>query len=148
MVKSRFIVLQMKDIVRTGIFVLIGIILLIVLIWAIMPRGERTTDIGAMGAFVPGTYTSYIILHNQPISVSVTVGEDEIIDIVLSEMAETQEVFYPLIRPTMTALSQQVITLQSTNIEAPIETAVTSRILLDAINNALIQARSAEASVE
>jgi len=94
-----------------------------------------------MGAFVPGTYTSYIIIHNQPITVSVTVDEDEIIDITLSELAQSQEVFYPLIRPTMAQLSQQVLSNQSTNIEAPTEAAITSRILLDAINNALLQAK-------
>ena len=139
MVKSRFMVLQMKDIIRTGIFVIIGIILLVVLIWAIMPSRGAQEGVRA-GNFTPGTYTSYIIIHNQPISVSVSVDENEIIDITLSEMAESQEVFYPLIRPTMAALSQQVIRSQSTNIEAPIEAAVTSRILLDAINSALMQA--------
>ena len=139
MVKSRFVVLQMKDIIRTGIFALIGIILLIVLIWAVVPRGGPAGE-AAFGTFLPGTYTSYIIIHNQPISVSVTVDEDSIIYIALSEMAETQEVFYPLIRPTMAVLSQQVIDRQSTNIEAPVHAAMTSRILLDAINNALMQA--------
>jgi len=138
MVKSRFVVLQMKDIVRTGIFVIIGLVLLIVLIWAIMPRGAAS-DMGARN-FVPGTYTSYIIIHNRPIGVSVTVDESKIVDIVLSEMAESQEVFYPLIRPTMALLSQEVIDRQTTNIEGPAEAAITSRILLDAINNALMQA--------
>ena len=140
MVKSRFVVLQMKDIVRTGIFVVIGLVLLIVLIWAIMPRGAA--DAGARN-FVPGTYTSYIIIHNRPIGVSVTVDDSKIIDIVLSDMAESQEVFYPLIRPTMAVLSQEVIDRQTTNIEGPAEAAVTSRILLDAINNALMQASAA-----
>ena len=138
MVKSRFVVLQMKDIVRTGIFIAIGLILLIVLIWAIMPRSGGS-DADARN-FIPGTYTSYIIIHNSPISVSVTVDEDSIVDITLSDMAESQEVFYPLFRPTMATLSQQVIDKQSTNIEAPMEAAMTSRILLDAIDNALLQA--------
>ena len=139
MVKSRFVVLQMKDIIRTGIFAIIGIALLIVLLWAIMPRGAATVE-DTFGTFVPGTYTSYIVIHNRPITVSVTVDEEAIIDIVLGEMADSQAVFYPLIQPTMADLSQQVIYTQSTEIEAPIETAVTSRILLDAINSALLQA--------
>ena len=142
MVKSRFVVLQMKDIVRTGIFVIIGLVLLIVLIWAIMPRGSGS-DMGFRN-FIPGTYTSYIIIHNRPIGVSVTVDDSKIIDISLSEMAESQEVFYPLIRPTMATLSQEVISRQTTDIETPIEAAITSRILLDAINNALMQASAEE----
>jgi len=138
-VKSRFVVLRMKDIIRTGIFVILGIILLIVLIRAIIPNNPTSGET-AFGAFIPGTYTSYIIIHNQPIVVSVTVDEEKIVDITLSDMAESQEVFYPLIRPTMALLSQQVIDTQSTDVQAPIEAAMTSRILLDAINNALAQA--------
>jgi len=140
MVKSRFVVLQMKDIVRTGIFVVIGLVLLIVLIMAIMPRGTGADA----RSFIPGTYTSYIIIHNRPIGVSVTVDDSKIIDIALSEMAESQEVFYPLIRPTMATLSQEVISRQTTNIETPTEAAITSRILLDAINNALMQAAAGD----
>ena len=139
MVKSRFLVLQMKDLIRMGIFVVIGLVLLVVLIMAIMPNGSNAGEM-TFGNFTPGTYTSYIIIHNQPIGVLVTVDENEIVEINLSQMAESQEVFYPLIRPTMAALSQQVIYRQSTDVEAPIEAAITSRILLDAINNALIQA--------
>ena len=139
MVKSRFVVLRMKDIIRTGIFIIIGIALLITLIWAITPN-RGASDAGPMGSFVPGTYTSYIILHNRPVTVSVTVSEDEILDIAISELEETVEVFYPLIRPTLANLSHQVIYNQSTAVEAPLETLHTSRILMDAINMALHQA--------
>ena len=141
MIRSRFLVLQMKDIIRTGIFILIGIILLIALIWAIMPRGTTSGESAFTGSFVPGTYTAYIVIHNRPIGVSVTVDEEKIVDITLSDMAASQEVFYPLIRPTMAALSQKVLYAQSTDVEAPMDTAVTSRILLDAINAALTQAQ-------
>jgi len=132
----------MKDIIRTGIFILIGIILLVVLVWAIMPsRGPEGSALAEVyGNFTPGTYTSYIILHNRPVSIAVTVDDEAILDIAISEMEAEVEVFYPLIRPTMLSLSEQVITKQSTDIEAPLETAHTSRILLDAINLALQQA--------
>ncbi|MCL2170392.1 MAG: hypothetical protein FWB74_10265 [Defluviitaleaceae bacterium] len=142
MAKSRFVVLRMKDIIRTGIFVLIGIILLVALIWAIMPRGadRGATAAETFGSFTPGTYTAYIILHNRPVAISVTVDEENILDIALSEMDTVVEVFYPLIRPTMAQLSTQVLRSQSTEVTAPLETMHTSRILLDAINFALEQA--------
>jgi uncharacterized protein with FMN-binding domain len=68
------------------------------------------------------------------------VDDSAILDIAISEMDQSLEVFYPLIRPTMAELSQKVLTTQSTNIEASVETQYTSRILLDAINMALFQA--------
>ena len=143
MVKSRFVVLRMKDIIRTGIFILIGIALLVALIWAIMPNRTPEHGVSAtFGSFVPGTYSSYIILHNRPVSITVTVDEEEILDISISELGEVVEVFYPLIRPTMATLSHQVLTTQNTNVQAPLETQHTSRILLDAINMALYQAQA------
>jgi len=150
MVKSRFVVLRMKDIIRTGIFIIIGIVLLIALIWFIMPSNNGANDegVGSFGSFVPGTYTSYIVLHNRPITVSVTVDEDSIIDIAISELEEIVEVFYPLINPTMTHLSQQVIRTQSTLYEASVERLHTSRILLEAIDMALAQARNPESDTE
>ena len=141
MIKTRFVVLRMKDIIRTGIFILIGAILLIALIWAVMP--SRSAGSGSefdTGSFVPGTYSSYIILHSRPVSISVTVDDSRILDIAISDMDQSLEVFYPLIRPTMAELSQKVLTTQSTNIEAKLETQYTSKILLDAINMALYQA--------
>ena len=145
MIKARFVVLRMKDIVRTGIFILIGVVLLIALIWAVMPSRNAGdgTNMYDTGSFIPGTYTSYIILHNRPVSISVTVDDSHILDIAISDMDQSLEVFYPLIRPTMDELSQKVLTTQSTNIEARLETQYTSRILLDPINMALFEALAA-----
>ena len=143
MARTRFVVLRMKDIVRTGIFILIGVILLVALIWAVMPSRSSEGGMGEAfepGSFVPGTYTSYIILHNRPVSISVTVDDSAILDIAISDMDQSLEVFYPLIRPTMAELSQKVLNTQSTKIETGVEVQYTSMILLDAINMALLQA--------
>ena len=140
MVKTRIIVLQMKDIIRTAIFAAIGLAVIFFLIWMIMPSGSAS-EARIEGPFIPGSYTSYIVIHNRPISVVVTVDEEVITSIELLNMAETQEVFYPLIRPTMESLSSQIIRSQSTDIDPPLEVSVTSRILLDAVNTALMQAK-------
>ena len=143
MVKTRFMVFRMKDIIRMGVFILVGVILLITLIWAVIPNRPRDTQSASniVGDFMPGTYTSYIILHNRPLTVSVTVDENHILDIGISEVPQAVEVFYPLIRPTMVNLSQEIIERQSTDIYAPLETMHTTAVLLEAINTALLQAK-------
>ena len=141
MVKTRIIVLQMREIIRTAIFAAIGLALIILLIWAILPSGTGAEDARIEGPFTPGSYTAYIIIHNRPISVVVTVDEEAIVAIELQNMAETQEVFFPLIRPTMDSLSQNIIRYQTTDVTPPPEAAVTGRILLDAVNSALLQAK-------
>ena len=143
MAKTRIIVVQMKEIIRTAIFALIGLVLIIFLIWAIVPsRSDAGAGAHIVGPFVPGAYTSYIIIHNHPISVVVTVDENYITGIELQNMAQTQEVFFPLIRPTMYALSEEIIRHQTTAIVPPLEVSHTSRILLDAVNSALMQAKA------
>jgi len=130
----------MKDIIRTAIFAAIALAVIIFLLWVIIPSGGAS-EARIEGPFVPGSYTSYIIIHNRPISVVVTVDEESILSIELLNMAETQEVFFPLIRPTMESLSHQIIRYQSTDITPPLEVSVTSRILLDAVNTAILQAK-------
>lgn len=148
MIKTRFMVLKMKDIIRTGAFILIGVVLLVALIWAVVPNRDGggiapSTGIGlAIGDFTPGTYTSYIILHNRPLTVSVTVDENSILDIGISELPQAVEVFYPLIRPTMVSLSQEIISTQSTHIYPELASKHTTGILLEAVNNALAQAKA------
>jgi len=129
-------VLRLKDVIRTGLFVLAGLVLILILVWALLPKKAAPTAT----LYEPGVYAAQIILHNKPISVEVTVSEDEITNIVLTGMAETQAVFYPLFQPTMDRLAREILTSQTTEIEAPADSAMTSDILLRAIRTALAQA--------
>ena len=143
MIKTRIVVVQMKQIIKTAIFVIIGLILIIGLIILILPNNPSNNQISHTGAFIPGIYSSYIVLHNHPIRVAVRVDYDRILDISLSDMNEIQEVFYPLFRPTLASISEQVVRYQTTQIDIPIEIQHTGRILLNAVDNAIFQAQNA-----
>ena len=132
----RIMVFQMKEIIKIGMIILIGLILVGLLIFILVPRGSA--DAGTV--YNSGTYAAQIILHNRPVDVEVTVNDREITNIELKNMNDTLEVFYPLFKPTLDGLSKQVIKYQSTRIATDPDTAVTSRILLDAIDMALSQA--------
>jgi len=133
---AKIFVLQVKDIIRTGIFVLIGLLLIILLVMALLPKKEAS----AQAVYAPGTYTAQIILHNKPVNIEVTVSEHDIMGIALTGMEESQELFYPLFKPTMSHLSKEVVKQQTTNIPTTADSAVTSNILLRAIRAALAQA--------
>ena len=135
---TKIVVLQLKELIKAAVCVLVGIVLLIMLIYFFLPKdksGEETTG------YIPGTYSSQVILHNSPVSVEVTVTEDQITSIELKNMAEIQEVFYPLLTPTFENISAEVIKYQSTNLEISSETQFTSQILLEAVEMALNEAR-------
>ncbi len=132
----RIMVLQLRDIIKIGMIALIGIILIGFLIFFLVPKGHGATG----DIYTPGTYAAQIILYNKPVDVEVTVSGKEITAIELKNMNTKQETFYPLFKTTLDELSPQIIKYQTTKIASKPETAVTSKILLDAVNAALEQA--------
>jgi len=135
---TKIFVLQLKDLIRTGIFILVGLLVITLLIWVLLPKKPAASA----ALYIPGTYSAQIILHNKPVTVEVTVSDSAIIDVALMGMVQTQDVFYPLFRPTMNQLSLEIIEKQSVDITADADAAFTSDILLTAIRTALEQAKN------
>ncbi len=135
---TRIIVLQLKELFKTIIFAVLGLGLVILLISLFMPKGQKSEP--TVDLYIPGTYSSEIVLHSKPVAVSVTVSEKEILELSLGNMTEEQEVFYPLFKPVLTSISGSVIKQQSTNIDIEPEFEYTSQILLSAVDRALKKA--------
>ncbi len=131
---TKIVVVKLKDILKTTMFAIIGIIILGIIIYLFIPKNNST-------AYNPGTYSSEIILHSNPVSVEVTVSKDEILDIALVNMGETQEVFYPLFERSIDDVSAQIIENQSTDITSSVDTSMTNDILVKAVEQALEQAK-------
>ena len=141
---TRIMVFSLKELIRTGIFALIGLILIIALIYLIIPKNNG----GSSAQYLPGTYSAQIVLHQSPVDVFVTVNEKEILNVELGSMKTVQEAFYPLFKPTLAELSKQIVRYQTTKIAAEPNNAVTSRILLDAVASALEKADPRAAAVK
>ncbi|MCL2674588.1 MAG: hypothetical protein FWE92_04575 [Defluviitaleaceae bacterium] len=97
------------------------------------PPAARTPET----RYVPGTYFSEITLANSTIIVSVEVSENAILNVSIYDPYEAQEMFYPLMQPTMDSLSQQIVTMQSLNVQMADGTPYTQEVLISAIRNAL-----------
>ena len=139
---TRIFVLQMKDLIRIGIFTLLGLALVILLLVLLVPRGrsdvpEEDRAAYAVGRFVPGTYVSTILLNEGPVEVRVRVSEDAILNVYLSGMDEIQRTFYPLIEPRMYDLAAEILQHQTANIMPRTDYPVTTGILHDAVISAL-----------
>lgn len=131
---AKIMVVHMKDIVKKGIFIAIGLgVLAAILVFLFSDKNET--------GFVPGTYSAEIILHSSPVVIEVTVDESRILDIAMLNMGETQEVFYPLFEPSFEAVREEILQKQTTEIETESGSQVTSSILIDAINSALDEAK-------
>jgi len=134
---TRIFVLKMKDLIRIGIFTLLGLALLILLLVLLVPRGRGAgpdeSPAYNYGRFTPGTYVSTIILNDEPVQVRVAVSESDILMIYLAGMDDVQRTFYPLFEPRMRDLAEEVLRYQSAYIEPKTDYPVTTGILHEAV---------------
>ena len=96
---SKIYVLKLKDVIKTAVFAILGIIIIAAII-AFFSGSSKS-------AYNEGTYNSEIILYGNPVELSVTVSKDEIESISLEQLNETQEVFYPTFSNCIDEISQQ-----------------------------------------
>ena len=137
--KTKIIVLHMKEVVYTAVFLALALILLVVFL--IMFSGKKdsakkpsvTTAASAENArYIPGIYTSTISLGDQTFDVQVNVEQDRITAISLNNLSETTD-----------SIASQIYVNQTT--EGLIygeDNRYTSELLVSAINQALEQAQN------
>ena len=142
--KTKIVVLHMKEVIYTGIFVVFAIVLA-VLLFMMFGKGKEADTASAQAVYHAGVYTSPITLNDNTFDVQVTVDEDHINSISLTNLSKPTTAMYPLMEPALDALSTQICESQSTeNITYSEENKYTSMLLLDAINKALDKARVAD----
>ncbi len=137
MKNTKIMVFSLKDIIRSTVLFVTGLIILLFIIFMFLPKNDQEVQ---SSKYIPGEYTSEIILNDSKINVVVVVDEYEILDVLLLDLNETQEVFYPLLKPTMVALSESIIRNQSTSVETSAISIETTKILLTAVDDALSKA--------
>ena len=139
--KTKIVVLHTKEVIYTGIFVVLAVVLA-VLLFLMFGNNKNADPASADAIYHAGVYTSPITLNDNTFDVEVKVDENHINSISLVNLSETTTAMYPLVEPALDALSDQIYTSQSTeNITYSEENKYTSMLLLEAIDNALEKAR-------
>ncbi len=137
--KTKIVVLRMKEVIYTGIF--IGLALLLLILCFIMFRPAKKAAPSA-SLYIPGLYTASLTLGNEQVNVEVTVDSDQILDMSLVHLNEAVSTMYPLMQPSMEELAPQIISTQSTeNLTFPESSRYTCSALLKAVDTALLKAR-------
>lgn len=140
--KTKIVILHAKELIYTGIFVVLGILLILVLIFMFAPKNSGDKVSPTM-AYVPGIYTSTVSLGNQALNVEVTVDKDRVTNVSLKNLDETVETMYPLLKPTLEDINKQLETVSSVDeINFSDENQYTNTILKQAIKNALDKAKN------
>lgn len=143
--KTKIVVLRLKELIYTGIFVVLGILFIILLVMMFMPAGDKkdNTDTETAALYVPGVYTTSIVLNDNTVDIEVTVDSDNINSINLRNLDEAVATMYPLIEPSLADLASQICSNQSVEgLTYSDSNKYTSLVLLDAIKTSLEKAKA------
>lgn len=145
--KTKIIVLHLKEVIYTGIFILLAVLFLILMALMFLPgkKGEKPVFSDDVVRYVPGKYTTSLQIGSAGVDVEVVVDDSCITSIRLINLSEAVTTMYPLMEPCLESISDQVLENQSLEgITWPEENQYTSQLLLEAISAALQKAAVAE----
>lgn len=141
--KTKIVVLHLKELIYTGLFALLGILFIILLIIMFVPKDkkqETAVDVPS-AVYVPGIYTTSLVLNDNAVDVEVTVDETNINDIRIVNLDEAVATMFPLLEPSFDDLANQILKNQSLdNITYADDNKYTSMVLLNAIKSSLSKA--------
>ena len=134
MQKTRIVVIRMKEIIYTSIFIGIGILLIILLVFVLKPKTEKQND-QTSARFNAGVYTSTLSLNNTALNLEVTIDQDRITSIRLINIDDTVTTMFPLLKPALSDLESQIIEKQGTaDIKMSDDSRYTQTLLLNEID--------------
>ena len=139
--KTKIVVLHMKELIYTAVFVVLGILLILLLVFMFLPDKNKKDDAKETMQYVSGVYNSSIKFNDNAVNVEVVIDDNRITSISLVNLDEAVATMYPLMQPALDNLSQQIYEKQSLdNITYLEENQYTSTVLLTAIGQALEKA--------
>ena len=165
---TKIVVLRRKELLYTGIFAALGVLFIILLLMLLLPGKDTDASYGtpdstdgtaaempdnvadvSTGAvadtgntYIPGIYTTELILGNETVNVEVIVSDHAITSVSLADPSETLTTMYPLLESIMESLNDQLCEMQDPEqITYSAETRYTSLVLLEAVKASLEKAK-------
>lgn len=117
---TKIIVLKSKELIYTGIFIILGILLVLILVYMFSGDKSKETATEAVGdkqvqesteamtTYKPGVYTSELNLGGSVLQVTVTVDENTVSHVDITNLDDTVTAMYPLIQPSLDEINSQI----------------------------------------
>lgn len=138
--KTKIVVLHMKELLYTGLFLLLGILFVILLIIMFRPEKEASPD-SAGALYTPGIYTTSMILNGCSVDLEVAVDEANVTSIRFVNLEDTVTTMYPLMQPALDDIASQIYQNQNLSaVKYSDDNRYTATVLLEAISGALEKA--------
>ncbi len=137
----KFMVFHLRELIYTVVFILLGVILVISLIFMFCNRSQKDReDETTSGKYEPGVYTSCVTLNGNPMDVTVTLDANHINSITVDNVSDTIQTMYPLVQPAFEDIAKQIVDTQSLdNIQFAKDSQYTYTMLYNAISDTIEQ---------
>lgn len=142
MAKTKIVVIQLKEIIYTAIFAVLGILLILLLIF--MFSGKDKEDVATdTKLYKAGVWTSSIPLSDTVINLEVILDEDHIKSVRIVNIDETITTMYPLVAPALEEISAQLSNgVPIDLLELKDDSRYTQTLLIEAIKVVLDKAKA------
>ena len=138
--KTKIVVLKARELIYTGIFILLGILLILLLIFMFVPshKSKKTKE---TSGYTQGVYSSPLKLGENELELSVTVKDGKARSISLKHLNKSIKTMYPLIEPSLNGVLLRQIINEIDDIKFDGQSQYTYTLLKQAIKNALKKAQ-------
>ncbi len=134
---TKFVVVKARELIKTAVFAVLGVVILVGLITFFLHLGEDTDS----GSYRDGTYYSEMMMGEETAQIVVTVEDGKISAVEMGESSEAAAVFYPLLETALEEVSREVVEKQSLTIEVSPQNVHSAQLLLNAVAEGLEQAK-------
>lgn len=144
MSNTKIVVFQMKEIIYTILFLLLGILFVVILVF--MFHSNKKKDAGEEAAlYRPGVYSSECKIGNTVMNVSVVVDENHVNAVQIDNLSDSVATMYPLVETSMDDIEECLTSGTDINdIQLSDENRYTKVLLLNAVEESLEKARISE----
>ncbi len=153
---TKIIVLKSKELIYTGIFIVFGILLVLLLFYMFSPSSDKnsdkkdSTEINSspvegteevketINTYKSGLYTSELSLGGSKLTCSVTVNDGKVNHVDIQNLDDTITAMYPLIGPSLDEINAQIaVSPDIDSITYSKDNQYTTIIILEAVKQAL-----------
>lgn len=134
---TKFVVVKAKELVKTAVFAVLGVIIIVGLITFFLNMGKDEDT----GLYRDGTYYGEMNVGQETAEIAVTVEDGEIAAISMEDPGETVAAFYPLLETAAEEVGREVVATQSLTIEVDPGNAHSAQLVLNAIAEGLEKAK-------
>ena len=121
--KTKILVLHMKEVIYTGIFIFLGLIFLVLLAIMFLPKrtavdsSSMTTEATTEGPadqsqmssdYTPGIYSATLEVSGNSLEMQIIIEQTGITDVSFTHLDEAVETMYPLFTPVLESIAEQL----------------------------------------